>query len=190
MVSGQIKYTLPVKPSQFTFAGGLHFMNGDEGANNLRNRNGDRDYLIGVGSAQWSMPIKEIPLTLGGDIFYNFENYDAAEVAPFPPGDDDETLGYVLSATYGQLKDRHDWLVGYYYAHIETFAVNASYAQDDWVRFGSATQTDASDFEGHEFRVAYAVSKNINLMARLYLVEAITTQQDGNRFRVDLNWKF
>jgi len=27
-------------------------------------------------------------------------------------------------------------------------------------------------------------------MARLYLVDAITSPQDGNRFRVDLNWKF
>jgi hypothetical protein len=38
--------------------------------------------------------------------------------------------------------------------------------------------------------VAYALSKNINVMGRLFLVEAITTEQDGNRFRLDLNWKF
>jgi hypothetical protein len=111
-------------------------------------------------------------------------------VAPFPPADDDETFGYVLSATIGQLKKQHDWLVGYYYAHIETFAVNAAYAQDDWVRFGTGPQTHSSDFKGHEIRAAYAVSKNINLMARLYLVDAITTVQDGNRFRLDLNWRF
>jgi hypothetical protein len=29
----------------------------------------------------------------------------------------------------------------------------------------------------------------ISLLARLYLVEAITTSQDGNRFRLDLNWR-
>jgi hypothetical protein len=117
-------------------------------------------------------------------------DYDAADVAPFPATDTDETLGYVLSVQVGQLKKRNDWLFGYYYAHIETFAVNASYAQDDWIRFGSATQTDSSDFEGHEIRLGYALSANINLLARLYLVEAITTPQDGNRFRVDLNWRF
>ena len=190
MLAGQIKYSLPVKTSQLTAAAGLHFMNGESGANNLRNRNGDRDYLIGVASAQWTIPLKGIPLTLGADVFNNFQNYDAADVAPFPASDKDETFGFVLSASLGQLKKQHDWQVGYYYAHIETFAVNASYAQDDWVRFGNGAQTDASDFEGHEIRLGYALSKNINVMARLFLVDAITTVQDGNRFRIDLNWKF
>jgi hypothetical protein len=82
-----------------------------------------------------------------------------------------------------------DWLVGYYYAHIETFAVNASYAQDDWVRFGNGPQTNGTDIKGHEFRAAYAFTKNLNLMARLFLVEAIKMRQDGKRFRLDLNWK-
>lgn len=188
--SGQLKYSLPVKTSQVTLAAGLHYLNGQSGAKNLRNKNGERDYLIGVASAQWSIPVKGIPFTLGADLFYNFLNYSAADVAPFPAAAAHETLGYVFSAQLGQLKKHGDWLVGYYYAHIETFAVNASYAQDDWFRFGNTTQTDASDYQGHEVRVAYAVSKNINLMARVFLVEAITTQQDGNRVRLDLNWKF
>ena len=120
----------------------------------------------------------------------NFKDYNAADVAPLAVANQGETFGYALSATLGQLKKKHDWLVAYTYAHIETLAVNASFAQDDWVRFGSGPQTDASDFEGHEARVAYAVSKNINLMARLYFVEAITTSQNGNRFRMDVNWRF
>ena len=190
MLAGQFKYSLPIKTSQLTAAAGLHFLNGESGANNLRNRNGDRDYLIGVASAQWSIPLNGIPLTLGGDVFNNFKDYDAADAAPFPASDDDETFGFLLSASLGQLKKQHDWLLAYYYAHIETFAVNASYAQDDWVRFGNGPQTDASDFKGHEIRLGYALSKNINVMARLYLVDAITTIQDGNRFRFDLNWKF
>lgn len=191
MLAGQLRYTLPIKPSRLTTAGSLHYMNGESGANNLLNRNGERDYLIGVGSVQWSVPtIRGMPLALGADIFYNFMDYDAEDVAPFPEDDDDEKLGYVLSAVLGQLRERNDWLLGYYYAHIETFSVNASYAQDDWVRFGSGAQTDASDFEGHEIRAGYAISKYINLLARLYIVEAITTDQDGNRFRLDLNWRF
>lgn len=190
MLAGQLRYALPLGPGQFTAASGLFFMNGNDGANNLLDRNGERDYLIGAVNAQWSQPVNNYPLTFGADLFHNFKDYGAAETAPFPAGDSDEDLGYVLSVTYGQLKERHDWLVGYYWAHIETFAVNASYAQDDWHRFGTPTQTRASDFEGHEFRVAYAVSKNINLVGRLYLVDAITTQQDGNRFRLDFNWRF
>lgn len=35
-----------------------------------------------------------------------------------------------------------------------------------------------------------ALSAKINLLARLYLVEAITARQDGNWFRLDLNWEF
>ncbi len=77
-----------------------------------------------------------------------------------------------------------DWLL-----LREICAVNASYAQDDWVRFGSGTQTAGTDIEGHEIRLGYALSKRISLLARLYLVEAITTSQDGNRFRLDLNWR-
>ena len=190
LLGAQLKYTLPIDSSQLTTAAALHYTHGEDRANELLTRNGDRDYLIGVANAQWSMPVAERPLALGADLFYNFENYDAADVAPFPAADDDERLGYVLSLQYGQLKEKHDWLIGYYYAHIETFAVNASYAEDDWHRFGNGPQTTSSDFEGHEIRAAYAISKNINLMARLYLVEAITTHQDGNRFRLDFNWKF
>jgi hypothetical protein len=190
MVAGQVKYTFPIKPSQLTVAGGAFYMHGEEGANNLRNRNGERDYAIGVANAQWSIPVKNIPIMVGADLFYNFMNYDAADVAPFPAEDDDERLGYVLSVQAGQLKKKHDWLVGYYYAHIETFAVNASYAQDDWIRFGTGVQTDSSDFKGHEIRLGYALSSNINVLARAFFVEAITTEQDGNRFRLDLNWRF
>lgn len=191
MISGQLKYALPAGSSQFIFAGGIHFIDGETGARYLLNRNGERDYLIGVGSAQWTIPIKGIPLSLGADVFKNFENYNTADIAPFKPATKDETLGYVFSAQLGQLKKRHDWLVGYSYAHIELFAVNASYAQDDWHRFGNGPQTDASDFQGHEVRLGYAISKNINLLARVYLVKSIAAApQDNNRFRVDLNWKF
>lgn len=190
MVAGQLKYALPIQKSQLTSAAGLHYLHGEDEANNLRNRNGARDYLLGTGSVQWSVPVGGRPLAVGGDVFYNFLDYDAADVAPFPADDADQNLGYVLSLVWGQLRQKRDFVIGYYYSHIETFAVNASYAQDDWIRFGSGAQTDSSDFEGHEIRVGYAVSKNINLLARLYLVEAITTEQDGNRFRLDLNWRF
>jgi hypothetical protein len=189
MLGGQLKYGRPLGRSQFTVAGGMHYMHGEEGANNLLSRNGERDYLIGVASGQWSVPVRKKPLTVGADLFYNFEDYDAGDVDPFPAGDEDETLGYVFSVQWGQLKQRHDWLIGYSYAHIETFAVNASYAQDDWVRFGTGAQTAGTDIEGHEIRVGYALSDRMNVLARLYLVEAITTGQDGNRFRLDFNWR-
>jgi len=189
MVGGQVKYHRPVGTSQFTVAAGLHYQHGEEGANYLLTRNGERDYTIGVLSGQWILPAAQRPLTFGADLFHNFENYSAADAAPFPASDTGETLGYALSVQWGQLRKQHDWLIGYSYAHIETFAVNASYAQDDWVRFGSSAQTAGTDIQGHEIRLGYALSSRMNVLARVYIVEAITTRQDGNRFRIDLNWR-
>ncbi len=190
MVAGQVRYTATLGAVKLTTAGSLFYMNGEDDATNLRNRNGERDYLIGAANVQGVSEVGGVPLTLGADLFYNFEDYDAADIAPFAASDTDEVLGYAVSLKLGRLKEKHDWLLAYYYAHVETFAVNASYAQDDWVRFGSATQTDSSDIKGHEFRAAFNVTKKLNAVARLYLIDAITTAQDGNRFRFDLNYKF
>ena len=191
LVGGQLKYSLPVKPAQFTLAASLYSFNGKNGARNLRNRNGARDYLIGVLSAQWSTPLDSgVPLAFGADLIKNFQNYSAADVAPFAATQADQTNGYVFSVLFGQLKNPNDWQVGYYYAHIETFAVNASYSQDDWARFGSASQSDVTDYKGHELRATYVITKSLNLAARLFLVDAITSVQDGKRFRIDLNCKF
>jgi hypothetical protein len=191
MFGGQVKYSLPVKPAQFTLAGGLYSIDGKRGAANLRNRNGVRGYLIGVVSAQWSTPLDTgAPFTLGVDLIKNFEDYSATDALPFAARHADETAGYVFSALYGQTKNPHDWQVGWFYAHIETLAVNASYSQDDWARFGSATQSDVTDFKGHELRATYVISKSVNVQARLFFVEAITSIQDGKRLRIDLNWKF
>lgn len=191
LAGAQVKYTRPVKPATLTLAAGLYRMDGHGGARYLRNRNGARDYLLGVASAQWSTPAASgRSFVLGVDLIKNLLDYNAADAAPFPGAQADETNGYVVSALYGALKNPHDWQVGYYYAHIETFAVNAAYAQDDWARFGNGPQSDLSDIKGSEFRATYLVTKNVNLQARLFLVEAITSVQDGKRLRVDLNWRF
>jgi len=36
----------------------------------------------------------------------------------------------------------------------------------------------------------YKATKEFGIVARLYVVEAITTDEDGNRFRLDFNYKF
>lgn len=191
MVGGQLKYSLPVKPAQLTLAGGLFSFDGKRGAANLRNRNGVRGYLVGVVSAQWSTPLDTgQPFALGVDLIKNFEDYSTTDALPFAARHADETAGYVFSALYGQTKNPHDWQFGWFYGHIETLAVNASYAQDDWARFGNATQSDLTDFKGHELRATYVITKNLKLQARLFFVEAITSFQDGKRLRLDLNWKF
>lgn len=190
LVGAQVKYTRPIKPAQFTLAGSFYHIDGHSGATYLRNRNGVRDYVLGVLSAQWSAPAGGLPLTLGVDLIHNFSDYTTADTTPFADSQAGETDGYVFSLLYGQLKNPRDWQVGYYYAHIETFAVNAAYGQDDWARFGSGPQADVTDFKGHEFRATYQIAKNLNVQARLFFVEAITSVQDGKRLRIDLNWKF
>ena len=91
----------------------------------------------------------------------------------------------------GKLKAPRNWPLGYYYANTETLAVNASFAQDDWFRFGGKDdQTDSSDYKGHEIRLACTILENLNLVSRLYTVYTLTSYQRGNRFLMDLNWGF
>lgn len=187
----QLKYVHPIKPAQLTLAGGLYRFTGQEDARYLRNRNGARDYLLGVVSAQWSTVVADArPLVFGVDLIRNFESYGAADVAPLAASQRDEKNGYVLSVLFGPLKNPGDWQIGWFYGHIETLAVNASYAQDDWARFGAGPQSDVSDIKGHELRATVVLTKSINVQARFFAVDAITSIQDGKRLRVDLNWKF
>lgn len=183
----QAVYATKFGDTGFTAALGRYLFDAnpvDPDAATLRNGNGTRDYAIWVGSVQVKFAVGGRPLTLGVDVMRNTEDYDASMA------NRDQRDGHVFSVLYGGLKDKGDWLAGYYYARIERFAVNASYAQDDWVRWGSATESDSSDFKGHELRAGYAFQKNFNVLARLYLVDAITSVQDGKRFRVDFNYKF
>lgn len=190
LLAGQARIDVPAESGSFTFAAGFKAINGEAGARHLLNRNGARDYLIGELSARWQFTVADRPLAVGTDLFGNFEPYGVADTAPFPATEADETLGWVVSALWGQLREPGDWQFGYYLAHVETFAVNAAYAQDDWVRWGNGPQTDGSNLSGHEFRLSYVPAPRTNLVARLYLVEAITSVQDGKRFRLDFNWSF
>ena len=90
-----------------------------------------------------------------------------------------------------------DWLLGYYYSYQEALAVNSSYTQDDWVRWGKANQVRATNLKGSELRVTYTIRPGMNIFARLFLVHAIdllepgdTTKETGNRFRIEYNVSF
>ena len=191
MIAGQLKYSGEVSEGVTLNASAGYFdMNGRAGAVNIRNGNGGRDYGIGVVSLQAKFSAMDMPITLGADYMHNFESYSATDSNAFTVANRNERDGFMLSAKVGKLKEWGDWLLGYYFARIETLAVNASYAQDDWVRWGSANQTDSSNLQGHEFRIAFAISGKTNLVARLYIVDAITSTQDGKRFRLDFNTKF
>ena len=190
---GQVVLSSAIGEAKIKLAGGLLAIDSDSGdvdSAALLNGNGARDYEIWVVSGQAKFDAGGRPLTLGLDYMTNEEDYSATDPDPFTVANRDETEGYVVSIKWGQTKQAGDWLAAYYYARIETFAANSSYAQDDWVRWGSAVETRGTNMKGHELRYAYAFAKNINAVARLYITEAITTVEDGNRFRVDFNYKF
>jgi hypothetical protein len=162
----------------------------DPNAALLRNSNGARDYMIWVANGQVRLDVGGRNLTLGADYMTNSEDYAADDPDSYTAAHHDQTQGYDVYATLGGTKEAGDWQFGAWYTRIEALAVNPSYAQDDWVRWGSATQTDSSDLKGFELRAAVGLGHGQNLMARLYLVEAITSQQDGKRFRIDYNVGF
>ena len=190
MYAGQVKFVREIGGATLTLAEGFYFLDGERGASHLRNGNGARDYAILGSQAELKGKVLGVPVALGADVYQNFKNYSALSNDPFTAANSEEDFGYVLSARFGELSAPGDFQFGYYYAWLETFAVNGSYAEDDWERWGSATQTDSSDLHGHEFRLTYRAAKKLDIMARLYAVDAITSQQDGMRFRLDFNYKF
>ncbi len=177
----------------WTFSSGLLAFNADlddPDANRLLNGNGLRDYRLWISSAQAAFKLGSMPLKLGVDFTRNLSDYEFAEADSFTAANRDEKTGYVAQASLGSLKRKGDWLAAYYNVRIEALSVNASYSQDDWMRFGSASETRSSNFKGHEFRFAYALRSNLRVVARLYLVDAITNVEDGKRFRIDFDYKF
>lgn len=192
LYAGQMLYSRRAGHVDFKAAAGLFALVADASdpdAGRLLEGNGARDYSIVVTNLKAAFPFGGRPVALGVDLFVNIESY-GDDPDPFTRANKDETTGYAFSAFYGDLKAGRHWLAGYTYAHIEQFSVNNSFAQDDWVRFGSGGQTRASNIKGHELRLGYAITPRMNLLARLYLVKAITTREDGNRFRLDWNWTF
>jgi hypothetical protein len=164
----------------------------DPNGQRLLDGNGDRDYGIWLVNGQ----LKFGKLKFGLDYYLNNENYSATDPDEFTAFHRDEDTGYVFSASHGSISPG-TWLFAYYYLHIETFAVNSSYAQDDWVRFGTPVETRGSNIKGHELRIARGLAKNMNLVFRAYFVDAIKerratslTKEDGTRLRLDFNYKF
>ncbi len=151
----------------------------------------DLDYDIVVLGAKARFNVGERSLDIGLDLMTNVTDY------PTTLFNHDQTTGYVARVRYGGLSNKGDLLFAYYYAHIEKYAVVARYAQDDWVRWGSATATRSSNFSGHELRAALALGSKNTLVARLYVVDGIeresagaTAREDGVRFRIDWNIGF
>lgn len=178
---------------------GYFHINGSGEARYLSDGNANRDYKLGVVSIQADRPL---PLgayridfiRFGGDLIRNFESYSSRASDPVTAQYHDERDGFAISTTVGGKATKPDgggaWHLNYLYAYIEKFAINSAYGQSNWVRWGEGKQSDVSNMKGHEIGLRYWFSKNVDINNRLFLVDSITTGQDGNRFRVDMNIRF
>jgi hypothetical protein len=187
--AGQVAAEAGFKPVDIV--GAVGFYSFDDNPATTDTALADLDYAIWVGSVKATFKGAPKPISVGVDYMRNTQDYAATVF------NGDQDTGYVFGLNLGQLKQRKDWLVGYYYAHIEKFAVVARLAQDDWLRWGSTTDTRSSNFEGHEIRLAYAFGPSWNAVLRVYRVKGIALEtptaielEDGNRARLDLNISF
>lgn len=198
----QLVYEQDSDKSGFTVAAGVMDIEADDEPSDyalttLLQGNAARDYQIWILQAQWRMHHLPKNFHVGFDYLHNAQNYSATDPDEFTAFHHNDVDGYVLQAVYGGIKQRGDWLLGVYYTHLEALAIHNSYAQDDWVRWGSSDQTSASNMKGPEFRAGVGFGNNMNLIARLFIVDGIepdlptdVRKQTGNRARIDLNWSF
>jgi len=203
--------------NKLVFAGGYIDIDADtqEGESEILLQGNElRDYSTVVVNGQWNVEIGQEVFQLGADYYLNTENYDNESPGSFGDFHKDEDIGYTIFATWGgdraiaaagkdSNEDRNAgemqgyWRVGVYYTHVEMFAFNSSYMQDDWVRWGNMTQARSSNFKGTELRGVYGFNEKLELVARLYLVDGIkltnpgdVAREDGNRLRLDMNFRF
>lgn len=155
---------------------------------------GDLDYTLVTASAEVAVHAATTPLRVGTDVSINTRDY--------APGvfHRRERLAWVVSAESG-LPLRVAWVqhlrLTYVFAHVEKLSVVPGLAHDDWLRWGSLTETRASNYSGHEFRVTQQLAAGQSVMARLYLVDGLvresataTALETGTRFRLDWNITF
>ncbi len=120
---------------------------GGSTSDRLLDGNGSRDYRLGILSVQslWTVEQDSLKLRyvrLGVDGIKNLADYSNTDTDAVTAGYHDATDGIVASLAVGKGKpsdrQRWDWELDYAYGEVQKLAVNASYAQDDWVRWAEA----------------------------------------------------
>lgn len=184
--AGEFLASKPLGSIGLTASAG-YFTSNDPAGSNARLEGVERDLL----AVDFELGLISRPLTIGGSLCLNTaDTPDTGDQAKYHG----EDLGLVAGIAYGRLKSERDWLAGLHWARIEKWSVFGRLAQDDWWRFGGSADgqswTDASNQQGFELRLAYAVHEKANLMLRQYVVTEIVGNRDANRVRLDLNVKF
>ena len=199
-VFGQVVYEQEFETAGITISGGFFGTNADPNdpaGVTLLTENNVRDYRVFDLQLQYRSQMFGKSFTAGVDYTHNAENYDNEPLGSFSEIHKDHVDGYVLEFLWGDTKTARDWQFGYYYAHLEALAVHSSYTQDDWVRWGNSVQARATNLKGSEIRVRYTIRPAMNIIARLFFVDAIdllepgdAVKETGNRLRIDWNVSF
>ena len=197
---GQLAYERDWDAVGFTAAAGVFASRADPdnpAGELLLTENNTRDYDLLNLQLQFRSTFAGHPLRLGVDYSRNFQNYGDAPAGSFSAFHQDHLDGYVVEALWGKSGNAGDWRVGYYYSHLEALAANSSYIEDDWARWGTATQARLTNMKGSEFRFLYTITPTQNIFARLFFVNAIdllepgdVSLEDGKRFRLEYNVSF
>jgi hypothetical protein len=184
----QLHYQRSFSQAKIKVGSGLFDMNADpydiDGQQLLLN-NGALDHRIWLNSI--NITLLSWPVSMSIDYMQNILDYGAQELNL---SQDNNKNGLVSSILINKIFAIPSLSFKYTYADIGALSVNSSYAQDDWMRWGNATETRATDFSGHEFRLKYQMENYGNILLRLYSVAAKSSIEDGDRFRVDWNVKF
>jgi hypothetical protein len=197
---GQMAYEREFSDSGITIAGGIFASNADPddpAGDILLTENNTRDYRILDLEFQYRSKMFSNPYTIGLALTHNFKNYHNDSAGSFSQFHQDDINGFAIEFEWGERVNAGDWQLGFFYLYHEALAVNSSYTQDDWVRWGNANQVRATNLKGIELRAVYTIRPNMNIFARVFFVDAIdllepgdTTRETGNRFRIDYNISF
>ncbi|MEJ2084477.1 MAG: putative porin, partial [Acidobacteriota bacterium] len=157
---GQLAFERELDGTGFTIAAGVlaSRADADDAAGDLLlTENNTRDYNLLNLQFQHRSNFLGRPLRLGGDYSHNFEDYGSAPSGSFSAFHRNDLDGFVLEALWGRSGAAGDWLVGYFYSHVEALAANSSYIQDDWARWGNSTQARLTNMKGSELRLLYTI---------------------------------
>lgn len=139
---------------------------------------------------------KKRKLKFGLEYYNNFQDY--THVDSIPDNLKNQTMGMVITAEYGSMKNKGDWLFFLSYAAIQKYSIVDYFAQNDWSRWDyssvGANGSRISNFQGVEIKIGYAIKENFNLNLRTYFVEQLMKignfKETGSRMRLDMNIGF
>lgn len=163
-------------------AAAFYDIDGRHGVRRLRPEFAVRDYSIVHSGTEIGLDGFRVPIRIGAEWMRNLNDSG--------PSHEKRNSGYLVFAALGKADRPRAASVAYTYARIEKWAIHPSYGQDDWFRWGTATQTDSSDFKGHEWRLDYRLSDHLSVMGRAFSVDALSDSKRAKRLRLDLNYRF